>query len=170
MKFFEEIEVGEWHRIGAHTFTAEDIKRFAGAFDPQPFHLDEAAAEASHFGRLLASGWHTLAVWMRLNVRELQRLDRERREAGMSIARLGPSPGFDALRWLKPVFAGDTVTFESEVVAKKASRSRPGWGLVSMRNVGRDQAGEEVIAFVGHVFVERRDPAGPELQDSPEGT
>jgi acyl dehydratase len=161
MQFFEDIAVGERRQIGAHTFTAEEIKRFAGAFDPQPFHTDEAAAEQSHFGRLCASGWHTLAVWMKLNVRDVQRLDREREAAGIPVARLGPSPGFDELRWLKPVYAGDTISFESEVVVKKASRTKPEWGLVTLKNVGRNQAGEEVISFLGHVFVERRDKTPP---------
>ena len=86
MTFFEDIAVGERDEIGAHTFTAEEIKRFAFAFDPQPFHLDEAAAEASHFGGLCASGWHTLAVWMKLNVRALQQL-RERARGGRRAAR-----------------------------------------------------------------------------------
>ncbi len=65
MKFFEDIRVGETADIGRHTFTAEDIKAFAARFDPQPFHVDEAAAARSHFGRLCASGWHTACVWMR---------------------------------------------------------------------------------------------------------
>ncbi len=108
MMFFEDIVVGERDEIGAHTFTAEEIKRFARAFDPQPFHLDEAAAEESHFGRLCASGWHTLAVWMKLNVRHLQRRARaSARRPACRLARLGPSPGFDELKWLKPVYAGD---------------------------------------------------------------
>jgi acyl dehydratase len=161
MRFFEDIEIGGRRRIGSHVFAADEIKRFASAFDPQPFHLDEAAAEASHFGRLCASGWHTLAVWMRLNIRDIQRRDAERATVGEPVARMGPSPGVDEVKWLRPVYAGDTVEFESEVVAKKASRSRSEWGLVSIRNVGRNQAGEEVISFTGHVFVERRDKTAP---------
>ena len=161
MKFFEDIPVGERSRIGSHSFTVEEIKRFAGAFDPQPFHVDEAAAEKSHFGRLCASGWHTLAVWMRLNIRDMQRNGEEREAAGAPTARMGPSPGFDALQWLRPVYAGDTISFEHEVLAKKASRSRPEWGLISFRNIGRNQAGEQVITFIGHVFVERRDKTPP---------
>jgi len=157
MKFFEDIAVSERHLIGSHLFTAEEIKRFAVAFDPQPFHTDEKEAERSHFGRLCASGWHTLAVWMKLNVREMQRSVRNLEMAGTPVARLGPSPGFDQLKWLKPVYAGDTISFETEVIAKKPSRSRPEWGLVSFRNSGRNQAGDEVISFIGHVFVERRD-------------
>ena len=162
MKFFEDIPVGERSRIGSHSFTVEEIKRFAGAFDPQPFHVDEAAAEKSHFGRLCASGWHTLAVWMRLNIRDMQRNGQEREAAGAPSARMGPSPGFDALQWLRPVYAGDTISFEHEVLSKKASRSRPEWGLISFRNIGRNQAGEDVITFIGHVFVERRDKTPPE--------
>jgi acyl dehydratase len=162
MKFFEEFVVGERRAIGSHTFTAEEIKRFASAFDPQIFHLDEEAAAKSHFGGLCASGWHTLAAWMRLNVRAMQRQVREMQAAGRPLAKLGPSPGFDELKWLKPVYAGDTITYESEVAAIKPSRSRPEWGLVSMRTVGRNQAGEEAIAFTAHVFVERREKAAPE--------
>ena len=161
MKFFEDIPVGERSRIGSHSFTVEAIKRCAGAFDPQPFHVDEAAAEKSHFGRLCASGWHTLAVWMRLNIRDMQRNGEEREAAGTPTARMGPSPGFDALQWLRPVYAGDTISFEHEVLSKKASRSRPEWGLISFRNIGRNQAGEDVISFIGHVFVERRDKTPP---------
>jgi acyl dehydratase len=159
MKFFEDIPVGERHQIGSHTFTAEDIKRFASAFDPQSFHTDEALAEKSHFGRLCASGWHTTAIWMKLNVREQQRIARNLEMAGIPVARIGPSPGFDELKWLKPVYADDTISFETEIIAKKPSRSRPEWGLVSMRNTGVNQDGEAVISFIGHVFIERRDTA-----------
>jgi acyl dehydratase len=161
MKFFEDISVGERRRIGSHLFAAEEIKRFAQAFDPQPFHLDEAQAERSHFGRLCASGWHTLAIWMKLNVREMQ-LAHEKDAAGSSAARLGPSPGFDELKWLKPVYAGDTISFESEVITRRASRSMPEWGLVTIKNVGVNQNGEAAISFIGHVFVERRDRATAE--------
>ena len=162
MMYFEDIPVGEQRTIGSHTFTADEIKRFASAYDPQSFHVDEAAAKESPFGGLIASGWHTVSVWMRLNVRDMQRTTQDRQTAGIPIARLGPSPGFDDLKWLKPVYVGDTITFESEVVAKRKSRSRPGWGLVSSRNIGRNQADEQAIAFTAHVFVEMRDAAPPE--------
>ena len=164
MMFFEEVVVGEVAELGAHTFTAEEIKRFASAFDPQPFHLDEAAAEASHFGKLVASGWHTLAAWMKLNVRHMQEVARERSASGLAQARLGPSPGFDELKWLKPVYVGDRISFATEVIGKRPSRSRPGWGLVSMRSIGRNQGGEDVISFIGHVFVESRDKAARESE------
>lgn len=161
MKFFEDIVVGERTELGSHTFTADDIKRFARSYDPQPFHMDEEAAAKSHFGRLCASGWHTLSVWMKLNVREQQRRDAERVAAGGPVARTGPSPGFDDLKWLKPVYAGDSITYSFEVTAKKESRSRPEWGLVTFTNAGVNQNGEAVISFVGHVFIERRTKATP---------
>jgi acyl dehydratase len=165
MMYFEEVVVGERYAIGSHTFTAEEIKRFASAFDPQPFHLDEAAAERSHFKRLLASGWHTMAVWMRLNVREMQRQKLARDAEGKPVARAGPSPGFEQLKWLKPVYVGDTVSFETEIVATRPSRSRPGWGVVSFRNLGRNQHGEEVVSFIGHVFMERRSLSDAEMAE-----
>jgi acyl dehydratase len=166
MKFLEDFEVGERTDLGAHTFTAEDIKRFASAFDPQPFHMDEEAAKASHFGRLCASGWHTVAVWMRLNVRHAQRLTRERQAEGLGIARVGPSPGFEELKWLKPVYAGDRISFGTEVLSKRASRSRPGWGLLTMRSNARNQAGQEVMSFIANVFIESRAPR-PAKEDAP---
>ena len=160
MKFFEDIAVGERRQLGAHAFTAAEIKRFAAAFDPQPFHMDEEGARSSHFGRLCASGWHTLAVWAQLHSRAVQEEDLAREAA--PIGRLGASPGFDELKWLKPVYAGDTISFETEVVAKRISRSRPEWGIVTLRNTGRNQRGEDVLSFLGHVFVERRDKTPPD--------
>jgi acyl dehydratase len=163
MKFFEEIEIGEVMEVGRHTFTAADIKSFAARYDPQPFHLDEAAAERSHFGRLCASGWHTVCVWMRLWVDLHRRQDEARRAGGERTAGLGPSPGFRELKWLKPVYAGDTVGFSTEVIATRPLATRPQWGLVSMRHVGKNQHGEPVISFESSVFVERR-PGGPSSQ------
>lgn len=156
MKFFEDIVVGERYELGQHTFTAEAIKAFARCFDPQPFHLDEAAAAQSHFRALCASGWHTAAVWMRLLADYHSRNDAARRARGEAVAELGPSPGFRDLKWLKPVYAGDTITYATEVVDKRASQSRPKWGLVTIRNSGVNQKGELVISFVSVVFVERR--------------
>ena len=157
MDFFEDIAVGAVDEIGSHTFTAEEIKRFATAFDPQAFHVDEAAAAKSHFGGLVASGWHSQAVWMKLNVRHWESRRAKQSGQGVPVPSIGPSPGFDSLKWLKPIFAGDTVSFSNEVIGKKASRSMPQWGLVSFQMRGRNQKGEEVISFVGHVFIERRD-------------
>jgi acyl dehydratase len=159
MKVFEDIVVGERFEIGAHTFTADEIKAFARRFDPQPFHLDEAAAARSHFGALCASGWHTAATWMRLMIEYHRRADDQRRARGDAVAALGPSPGFRELKWVRPVFAGDTVSYVSEIVEARPSGSRPKWGLMATRNTGTNQKGEPVISFVSVVFVERRQVA-----------
>ena len=115
--------------------------------------MDEAAAAASSFGRLAASGWHTAAVWMATMVSHRRR---QFAVASGRPARLGPSPGFKNLRWTKPVFAGDRITYFSEVTAKRESASRPQWGLYFHRNTGLNQKGEEVFSFEGCVFVERK--------------
>jgi acyl dehydratase len=156
MKYFEDIAVGERASFGSHTFTADEIKSFAARFDPQPFHMDEAAAARSHFGALIASGWHTVAVWMRLAMRYRRGEDEARRARGEPFAELGPSPGFRDLKWLKPVYVGDTIAFASEVVEARPSQSRPAWGLVFSRNTGTNQTGDVVISFIGSALVERR--------------
>src|SRR5262245_33811467 len=156
MKFFDDISIGERHDIGRHTFSAEEIKAFAARFDPQAFHLDEAAAARSHFGALCASGWHTAAVWMRLMIEHQRRQDAARRERSEPVAELGPSPGFRELKWLKPVYAGDTISYATEIIDARPSNSRPDWGLVTLRNTGVNQKGEPVISFVSVAFVERR--------------
>ncbi|MBV8836969.1 MAG: MaoC family dehydratase [Alphaproteobacteria bacterium] len=156
MRYFDDINVGDRIELGTHTFTAEEIKTFAAQYDPQAFHMDEAAAAQSHFGALCASGWHTVAAWMRLRVLYAQREDAERRARGEVIARLGPSPGFRELKWLKPVYVGDTISYASEVAEKRATQSRPGWGIVFARNTGTNQKGELVMSFIGSGFVERR--------------
>ncbi|MCU4180999.1 MaoC family dehydratase [Bosea sp. BH3] len=151
-RFFEELEIGRRYELGSFVFTAEEIVAFARSFDPQPFHMDEAAAANSSFGRLAASGWHTAAVWMATMVSHRQR------QLGATTgrpARLGPSPGFKNLRWSKPVFAGDRITYFSEIADKRESASRPQWGLFFHRNTGVNQHGEEVFSFDGCVFVER---------------
>lgn len=154
--FFEDLAVGQASELGSHRFEAGDIVRFARAFDPQRFHVDEAAARESLFGGLCASGWHTAAVWMRLMVERRQAAQAAARAQGLPPARLGPSPGFKDLKWLKPVYAGDVITYRSTVADKRASASRPGWGLVFNDNTGHNQHGEPVFAFRGCVFWERR--------------
>jgi acyl dehydratase len=149
---FDEVEIGATTALGAFTFTADDIIAFARPFDPQRFHIDEAAAKASLLGGLCASGWHTAAVWMRLMVAHRRRVQAH---MGDAAPRLGPSPGFRNLKWLKPVFAGDTIAYSSTVTDKRASASRPEWGLVFHRNEGRNQKDELVFAFDGCVFWER---------------
>jgi acyl dehydratase len=159
MRFFEDLRIGDRFELGRHTFTAEDIKSFALRFDPQPFHVDEEAARRSHFGALCASGWHTASVWMRLMIEYHRREDAARAARGEPSAIFGPSPGFRELKWLKPVYAGDTVTYATEIVDLRASRSRPDWGLMTIRNGGANQRGDAVISFVSMSFVQRRSRA-----------
>lgn len=154
--FFEDVEVGSETVIGSYVFTAEDIVRFARKYDPQPFHLSEEAAQKTHFGRLCASGWHTASVYMKLNIAKTKELDAQAREQGLPIARYGPSPGFEDLKWIRPVFAGDTITYKRVVAGKTESRSRPHWGIVHGENHGFNQNGEPVFSFKSNVFVERK--------------
>jgi acyl dehydratase len=155
MPWFEDVRVGATIELGAHTFTSEEIVRFARAFDPQPFHLDPEAAAASHFGGLVASGWHTAAVWMKLRVAQLAARAAER-GINEPLEAFGPSPGFQDLRWLRPVRAGDTIRYTTRAADKRALATRPQWGLVTSRNEGFNQRGELAFAFTGHVFVRLR--------------
>lgn len=154
--YFEDIAVGRTITLGSHTFRREDIIAFASQFDTQPFHLSDAGAEGTLFAGLCASGWHTSAIWLRLLV------DHRRREADQMIwrgerpATVGPSPGCEKIRWLKPVYADDTVTYTTCVTEKIPSKSRPTVGLVVSDNRGINQHGEIVFSIVGKVFVERR--------------
>ena len=159
MKFFEDLRIGERCTVGAHTFTADDIKSFARRFDPQAFHVDEEAAKRSHFGALCASGWHTASVWMRLMIEHNTREDEQRRDRGEPVAIFGPSPGFRELKWIKPVYVGDTITYATEIVDLRPSNSRPQWGIMAIRNTGLNQRGEPAISFVSTSFVQRRPKA-----------
>jgi acyl dehydratase len=150
--YLEDLQPGEVVELGSYHFSAADIVRFAAAYDPQSFHLDDAAARESHFGRLTASGWQTAAAWMKLMVGLEPQIIANARAAGRRSALLGPSPGFKNMRWLKPVFAGDTIRYTSTLMGGRASRSRPGWGIVDHVNEGFNAAGEKVFHFDGCVF------------------
>ena len=156
MKYFEDVQVGDVFPVGRHTFTADEIKAFAGRFDPQLFHLDEAAAAQSHFGALCASGWHTAVIWMRLMVDRRRAFAEAARARGEPVAAMGPALGFRDLKWLKPVYVGDTIDYQSEVIALRPSGSRPRTGLMTIISTGVNQNGEPVISFVSTTFVERR--------------
>ncbi len=153
MPAFETIAVGDSYDFGAYLFTAEEIKRFAALYDPQPFHLDEVAASKSLLGGLCASGWHTTAVMMKMMVRHFTADAEAAAARGETAPALGPSPGFDNLKWLKPVYAGDQIRYAGRVAEKRPSESRPGWGLVSLDVTGANQKGEPVFSYRGHVFV-----------------
>jgi len=156
MHYFEDIPVGVPAEIGSHSFAQEEMIRFAEKYDRQDYHLDPEAARAGPFGGLIASGWYTGAVFQSLFVRHLQKIAEELRRAGRPVARLGPSPGFTDLKWPRPVYAGDTVSFRTTVEKKRVLRTRPGWGAVHFSNEGFNQKGERVYAFRGITFVERK--------------
>jgi acyl dehydratase len=156
MEFFEELEVGTRWNTGAFTFTEADIVRFGKAYDPQYFHTDPLAARDSLFGALAASGWHTAAVFMKMWLAHMQEAERQARAAGVTPATIGPSPGFTDMKWARPVLAGDTLSFSSQVTDKRPLASNPKWGLVFTRNEGINQAGELAFSFNGKFFLERR--------------
>jgi acyl dehydratase len=158
MYFYEEMQVGQRRVVGAYTFTAEAIKKFAAKYDPQRFHLDEEEGRKSLFGGLAASGWHVGSVCMKMMVTDGQRRVREAIARGEQVATWGPSPGFRDLRWLKPVLAGDTITFSSALESKRLSDSRPGWGILQSRSSGVNQRGEEVYSITATGFVPLRNP------------
>jgi acyl dehydratase len=156
MHFFEDIEIGQRREVGSFTFTADRIKKFASQFDPQPFHLDEEEGRKSLFGGLAASGWHIAAACMKLLVADGQRRAAEAVARGETIATWGPSPGFRELRWLRPVLAGDTISYASEVHSLRTSEKRPEWGILQARNTGTNQRGELVFSVLATAFVPRR--------------
>ncbi|WP_322514227.1 MaoC family dehydratase [Rhodopseudomonas palustris] len=156
MRFLEDMRVGQRREIGAYTFTAENIVAFAEQFDPQPFHLDEEAGRNSLFGGLAASGWHIASACMRLLVLERQQEAAAEAARGEPVAVWGPSPGFRDLRWIKPVLAGDTITYANVVESVRPSDSRPEWGIIQARNTGTNQRGELVFSFLATAFVPRR--------------
>lgn len=150
MRYLEDIEVGSRQAFGPYEVTREEVIDFATKFDPQPFHLDDAAAAKTYFGRLSASGWHTAAMTMRMMV--------DGWSAGEATASLG-SPGVDELRWVKPVYPGDTLTAEGECIEVTPSRSRPDMGSVKNIITVRNQHGETVLTMRSIGLVRRR-PAG----------
>lgn len=147
--YFEDLEIGAKASFGRYEVTREEVIDFSSKYDPQPFHLSDEAAAQTHFGRLSASGWHTCAMVMRMLVDNMT----ERRQAGLG------SPGLDELRWLKPVFPGDVLRVETELVSKKQSQSRPEMGsfqsLVSVFN----QDGVKVCSMKSIGLIRVRDSA-----------
>lgn len=145
-RYFEDFVVGHVNRAsGRVRVTKEEIIAFAAKFDPQPFHLDEEAARKSIFGRLVASGWHTAAMTMSLIA------SNEQRAAGGTIGL-----GFDGLRWPIPVYPGDELRIESEVLEVRPSKSRPDRGLVKHRTRTFNQHGQVVQELIANAMVPRR--------------
>jgi acyl dehydratase len=145
IRYFEDFVVGQSVELGTYQFTAESIIAFASAYDPQVFHVDPERARQSMYGGLIASGWHTSAVYMRLLVDAL---------LGQA-ASLG-SPGLDGVRWLKPVRPGDTLAARITVLDCRISNTRPDRGIVRSRGEMIDQHGELVMQLEAINFFARR--------------
>ncbi len=153
--FLEEIDEGLAVDLGEYHFIHDSVLAFARKFDPQPFHLSEEEGLAGPFGRLSASGWHTAAGWMKCYVASNDAARAKLQAAGKKLPEIGPSPGFTNLKWLKPVYPGDTVQYRCTVTSKRELASRPQWGLVFSLNEGFNQNGELVFSFEGKVLTAR---------------
>ena len=149
MQYFEDIEVGARASFGRYAVTRDEVVAFATKFDPQPFHLSDEAAATTHFGRLSASGWHTAAMTMSMVVENLT----ANRQAGLG------SPGIDELKWLKPVYPGDTLRCETEVLEKRQSATRPEMGIFKSRMTVFNQHDVAVMTFVSNGLVATRPAA-----------
>ena len=136
-RWFEDYHVGMVDEFGAVSVTADAVMEFARRYDPQPMHVDPHAASRGAFGGLIASGWHTAAMVMRLFV-----------EHYLSKVATLPSPGIDELRWLKPVFPGDVLSCETELLDKTRSRSKPHMGTGRIRVTAFNQHEEPVMSYV----------------------
>lgn len=153
MTLDEYLGIGAPVTLGSHLFTAEEIKAFARKYDSQPFHVDEELARNSVFGALCASGWHTGAMWMRYNVETRSQAADKDREGPGPAPQFGPSPGFRNLKWLKPVYAGETITFRRTALRHRAVASRPDWRLLTVLAEAFDSKGDKVIEFESAVMV-----------------
>ena len=145
--YWEDFKVGDTSELGEKIVDKDEAIAFARAYDPQPFHIDEAAAKESFFGGLIASGWHTCAMVMRMMVDSYLN----------DSASLG-SPGVDNVRWLKPVRPGDTIRARRLVLETRASQSKPRIGIVKHRWEVFNQHGELVMSMEGYGMFERRNP------------
>jgi acyl dehydratase len=152
MPFLEDFRVGDRAAFGRYEVTREEVVRFAGAYDPQPFHLDDAAAAQTHFGRLSASGWHSCAMTMAMVVAEQARRDAAGDDPGGSLGAVG----IDRLRWLRPVHPGDVLRVETEILEVTPSRSRPDMGSVRSRLTVLNQNDEAVMTQEPIVLFRRR--------------
>jgi acyl dehydratase len=150
VKYFEDLQIGETTRFGRYEVTRDEILDYARQFDPQPFHLDEEAARASIFGGLIASGWHTGAMFIRMVC-----------DGMVPEAATSGAIGFDNLKWLKPVRPGDVLSVES-VVREKVESRRSDRGTVKIESRVSNQRGEVVMSLVSLVLYLRRPRRSPE--------
>jgi len=149
MRYFEDLEIGAETDFGSYDVTREEVLEFAHKYDPQPFHLSDDEAAKTHFGRISASGWHTCAMTMAVIARYVV----DGGQAGLG------SPGIDELRWLKPVYPGDTLHVRGKIVDMTPSRSRPDMGSFRTMTIVTNQDGVPVMRFTSIVLIRRRPEA-----------
>ncbi len=148
MLYFEDIVPGTKSAFGRYEVTRDEVIEFASKYDPQPFHLSDEEAAKTYFGRLSASGWHTAAMMMSMLVRNISDIQ----QAGLG------SPGIDELRWLKPVYPGDILRVETEVLDKRPSRSRPDMGSFRSKATIYNQDDIAVMTVISIGLVRRAPP------------
>jgi acyl dehydratase len=146
MIYFEDLVVGAETDFGSYEVTREEVLEFARKYDPQPFHLSDEEAAKTHFGRIAASGWHTAAMVMAVIARHVV----EQEQAGLG------SPGIDELRWIKPVYPGDTIHVRGKIIEKTPSRSKPWMGSFRTHTTVTNQDGVAVMSFTSIVLIRRR--------------
>ena len=146
MKYLEDMVVGAETEFGSYEVTREEVLEFARKYDPQPFHISDEAAAKTHFGRIAASGWHTCAMTMAMLVRYLETDP----QAGLG------SPGVDELRWLIPVYPGDTITASGKIIEVTPSRSKPNLGSIRTETTVKNQHDKVVMRFTSIVLMQRR--------------
>jgi acyl dehydratase len=148
MQYYEDIEVGRKQSFGSYAVTLDEVLAFARKYDPQPFHLSAEEAAKTHFGRISASGWHTSAMVMAMLVENLN----ANQQAGLG------SPGVDELRWHKPVYPGDSLRCETEVIEKRRSASKPEMGIFRSKMRIFNQHDSLVMSFLSIGLIRTRDP------------
>lgn len=150
--FMEEIELSRRVALGQYAFTAENMKAYAHQFEPLDFHLDEEAGRAGIHGAMTAAGLHVACGWMACFVDTNTKARAALEQAGKILPEIGPSPGFQNMRWLKPVFVGDVLRYFTTATFKRPLASRPGWGIVQGYHEAVNQRGETVFTFEGAVL------------------
>ncbi len=145
MRYLEDINVGDTFEFGRYEVTAEEIIDYARRYDPQPIHMDDAAAREAGLGGLIASGWHSVGMYMRMLVDNVL--------VGGSTM---PSPGADELRWIKPVRPGDVLSLRGKALEARPSRSKPDRGIVRWSYEMINQDGETVMSLIAIAFAPRR--------------
>jgi len=154
MIHYEDLEIGNKKCFGHYDVTREEVLEFASKYDPQAFHQDDEAAAKTHFGRISASGWHTCSMTMSMMVENMKTV----KQAGLG------SPGVDNLRWKKPVYPGDTLRVESQLIEKRRSQSRREMGIVKSLVQVFNQNDDIVLEMTTNGLIAVRDPSA-EIED-----